>query len=74
MIATWVVEVAVHQLDLDVGGAPPTGAALARRTLEAIAEHALPEAFGDDEAVLAGLGRTGWPPGVPGRGPFPVSL
>ncbi len=72
-LATWVVELAVHQLDLGSGGTP-VGAALARRTLEAIAGADLPEQLSDADAVLAGLGRIPWPPqtGSPGR--FPVSL
>lgn len=70
VLATWVVEIAVHLLDLDVG-AQPIGAALARRTLEALASADLPSGLDDTAAVLAGLGRTAWP-GVSGR--FPVSL
>ncbi len=33
-----------------------------------------PSSLSDVEAVLAGLGRSPWPPGVPQPGPFPTSL
>lgn len=72
-IATWVVELAVHQLDLALGGSA-VGAPLARRTLEALAGAQLPPALGDDVAVLVGLGRVPWPDGVENPGAFPVSL
>lgn len=72
-VATWVVELAVHQLDLDVEGTP-VGAGLARRTLVALAGAALPEQFDDAEAVLAGLGRIPWPAHAGDPGPFPISL
>lgn len=59
-LATWAVELAVHQLDLarDVPVAPPPASALAlsRRTLEALLGATLP--VGDDaDAVLLGTGR-----------------
>ena len=58
-LGTWVVELAVHQLDLDAAGPPPPGTAWTRRTIEALAGTRLPEELGDLDAVLAGLGRTG---------------
>lgn len=69
-LATWVVELAVHQLDLDLGDSP-TGLDWARATLEALAGVPLPEDLDDRTAVLAGLGRT-HRPGLPA--PYPVSL
>lgn len=69
-LATWVVELAVHQLDLDLGDSP-VGLDWARATLEALAGEPPPADLDDRTAVLAGLGRT--------RGPdlpasYPVSL
>jgi hypothetical protein len=72
-LITWVVELAVHQLDLDPGSAP-VGAALARRTVEAVADTDLPSELSDVEAVLAGLGRSPWPADVPRSAVFPVSF
>lgn len=72
-VATWVVELAAHQLDLDLEGTP-VGAGLARRTLAALAGAALPEQLDDAEAVLAGLGRIPWPAHLGDPGPFPISL
>lgn len=72
-IATWVVELAVHVLDLDVP-VEPVGAGLARRTLEALVDEELPAALTDAEAVLAGLGRTPWPTGTPRPPGIPVTL
>lgn len=73
-LATWVVELAVHQLDLDVADESPSGLAWARATLEAIAGAPLPAALDDRTAVLVGLGRQP-APGSAQPGPaFPVSL
>jgi hypothetical protein len=70
-LATWVVELAVHALDLGTGGAPD-GTDWARRTLEAVADADLPEQLDDRTAVLAGLGRAPAPVELPTA--FPVSL
>lgn len=72
-VATWVVELAIHQLDLAAGGSP-VGAALARRTLAAIAGAELLPGRADAEAVLAGLGRSPWPDDVTDPEPFPIAL
>lgn len=58
-LATWVVELAVHQLDLGDGSGHPTHGALraVRRTVEAIADVDLPETWSDEQAVLVSLGR-----------------
>jgi Mycothiol maleylpyruvate isomerase N-terminal domain len=72
-VATWVVELAVHQMDLDDGGSP-VGATLARRTLEAVADADLPPGMSDVDAVLAGLGRRTWPTHVARPEAFPVML
>ena len=55
-----MVELAVHQLDLAVARVPAQ-VALARRTLEALADADLPAELDDPTAGLAGLGRIGWP-------------
>lgn len=75
-LATWVVELAVHHLDLAVPAPHPTPASLsvARTVLEAIAEHPLPRGMPDEQAVLVGVGRQPWPPGVEASPYFPVSL
>jgi hypothetical protein len=60
-LATWVVELAVHQLDLarelDLAPPPPDALSLARRTVEALADGALPTEWPDELAVLIGSGR-----------------
>jgi Mycothiol maleylpyruvate isomerase N-terminal domain len=62
-LATWAVELAVHQLDLGEAGGHPTPAALSlvRRTVEALADVDLPETWTDEEAALIGLGRVPLP-------------
>jgi hypothetical protein len=72
-LATWVVELAIHQLDLDLPG-DVRGLDWSRATLEAIAGAALPESLDDHDAVLVGLGRTACPTGVEVDPAFPVSL
>ena len=73
-LATWVVELAVHQLDLDLPDGSSSGLGWTRLTLEAIAGARLPVDLDDRTAVLAGLGREP-SPGSPGLPPeFPVSL
>lgn len=73
-LGTWVVELAVHQLDLDVVPGRPSGLAWTRLTLEAIADAVLPADLDDRTAVLAGLGREPCPPSFELPRPFPVSL
>jgi hypothetical protein len=70
-IGTWVVELAIHQLDLGLDDSPG-GLAWARQTLEAVAGSELPADLDDRTAVLAGLGRTPAPAGLPTG--FPVSF
>jgi Mycothiol maleylpyruvate isomerase N-terminal domain len=62
-LATWVVELAVHHLDLGDGAGPPTDGSLhvVRRTVEAIADVGLPSAWSDEEAALVALGRAPLP-------------
>ena len=62
-LATWVLELAVHQLDLGEAAGHPTPAslALARRTVEALAEVALPDHWSDEDAALFALGRVPLP-------------
>ena len=58
-LATWVVELAVHQLDLGEEAGHPTPASLqaVRRTVEAIADVDLPDTWDDEEAAVIALGR-----------------
>jgi hypothetical protein len=60
-LATWVLELTVHQLDLarelDVAAPGPEALALTRTTIEALAEGELPAAWPDELAVLIGTGR-----------------
>lgn len=76
LLGTWVVELAVHQLDLHLDLAPgrPSGLGWTRLTLEAIADAVLPADLDDRTAVLAGLGREPCPPPFELPRPFPVSL
>jgi hypothetical protein len=72
-LATWVVEIAVHQLDLGLDD-DPSGLDWARQTLEAIAEHPLPADLDDRSAVLIGLGRAPCTTTTLTAPGFPVSL
>jgi uncharacterized protein (TIGR03083 family) len=60
-LATWAVELAVHQLDLgqelDLPGPPASALALTRATLEALLDATLPTTWSDVDAVLVGTGR-----------------
>ena len=60
-LATWAVELAIHQLDLarELPIEPPTASALrlGRATIEALAGDELPPTWTDDTAVLLGAGR-----------------
>ena len=61
-LATWVVEVAVHQLDLEDSGHPTAGSlATVRRTVEALVDLDLPAAWSDEDAALIALGRVPLP-------------
>ena len=73
-LATWVVELAVHQLDLGIEQDEPSGLGWTRKTLEAIADADLPPGLDDRSAVLAGLGRIPPPSGSRLAPPYPVSL
>lgn len=73
-IATWVVELAVHQLDLGRDGESPAGLAWARQTLEAIADVDLPAQLDDAAAVLAGLGREPLNDTALLEPPYPITL
>ena len=72
-LATWVVELAVHQLDLALDGTP-AGIDWTRTTLEAVADADLPAGLDDKSAALVGLGRVACPPSVRLPPPFPISL
>jgi Mycothiol maleylpyruvate isomerase N-terminal domain len=72
-LATWVVELVVHQLDLGLDQTP-VGIGWTRRTLEAIADADLPAGLDDRSATLVGLGRVPSPPSVRLGPPFPISL
>jgi hypothetical protein len=76
-LATWVVELAVHQLDLGEGAGRPTPGALSavRRTVEALADTDLPSTWTDEEAALIALGRSPVPADAAHLdGVLPVSL
>jgi len=65
-LASWVVELAVHQLDLgrdlEVPAPPPAALRLARATVEALLGHALPGSLPDERVLLLGAGRQAVPP------------
>jgi hypothetical protein len=75
-LATWVVELAVHQLDLGEAGGDPTPGSLGavRRTVEAIADVDLPTSWTDKEAALIGLGRLPLPEGSGLERVLPIEL
>jgi hypothetical protein len=73
-LGTWVVELAVHQLDLGISDDRPSGLGWARATLEALAGEVLPSGLDDRSAVLLGLGRVSSPWAVDLGPSFPVSL
>ncbi|MEV6847499.1 maleylpyruvate isomerase N-terminal domain-containing protein [Actinoplanes sp. NPDC051411] len=60
-LATWAVELAIHQLDLarELTPAPPTAGSLrlTRATVEALAGFALPASWDDRTVALLGAGR-----------------
>lgn len=62
-LATWVVELAVHHLDLgeDAGHPTPESLHVVRRTVEAVADVDLPHDWEDEEAALVALGRVPLP-------------
>lgn len=72
-LATWVVELAIHELDL-TPEADPAGITMARRTVEALGGSSLPREWDDRIATLAGLGRVPWPTAVNLPPGFPVHL
>jgi uncharacterized protein (TIGR03083 family) len=64
-LAIWAVENVVHHLDLlCVEPAPPTALRLARATIEALIQQALPASMSDEEAALVGTGRSAAPAGL----------
>jgi uncharacterized protein (TIGR03083 family) len=69
-LATWVVELAVHQLDLgrdlDVPAPPGPALRLARATVEAILGQPLPDSLPDFQVLLLGAGRRAVPPELAG--------
>ena len=76
-LATWVVELAVHQLDLGEEAGHPTPGSLTavRRTVEAIADVDLPHTWNDEDAALIALGRVPLPIDVPElAGVLPLSI
>lgn len=73
-LASWVVELTVHQLDLAIEGEQPVGHEWTRKTLEAVADADLPSELDNESAVLVGLGRVPPPAGVALSDSYPVSL
>jgi hypothetical protein len=72
-LATWVVELAVHQLDLGLDDAP-SGLGWTRMTLEAVADADLPADLDDRSATLVALGRVSSPDSVRLPPAFPIAL
>lgn len=76
-LTTWVVELAVHHLDLGEDAGSPTRRSLAavRRTVESVADVDLPATWNDEDAALIALGRLPLPDDA-GQlaGALPVSL
>lgn len=62
-LTTWVVELAVHQLDLGDEAGHPTADSLqaVRRTVEAIADADLPDTWSHKDTALIALGRVPMP-------------
>lgn len=76
-LATWVVELAVHHLDLGEEAGHPTAESLGlvRRTVEAVADVDLPASWSDEDAALIALGRAPLPSGHDGlTAALPISL
>jgi len=76
-LATWVVELAVHQLVLGDDAGPPAAGALAtvRSTVQAVRDVDLPTAWSDEDAALIALGRAPLPVGADGLADvLPVSF
>ncbi len=76
-LATWVVELAVHQLDLGEDGGHPSAAALdvVRRTVEAVADADLPSAWSGEDTALIALGRAPLPDDAAGLADvLPISI
>jgi len=76
-LTTWVVELAIHQLDLGEEAGHPTPGSLqaARRTIEAIADVDLPDTWSDEDTALIALGRVGLPDDASElAGTLPISL
>lgn len=73
-LATWVVELAIHQLDFGDTHPEPPGLEWTRRTPEAIAGSDLPSGSDGRTNVLVALGRVPAPDGVSVGEPYPVSL
>lgn len=72
-VATWIVELAVHQLDLNIHSMPP-GSEWARMTIESIAGAQLPDQLNDVDSILAAIGRRHWPKNVEKPQGFPIAL
>lgn len=73
-LASWIVELTIHQLDLAIEGDEPGGLDWTRKTLEAIADADLPSELDNRSAVLVGLGRVPRPAAVALSNSYPVSL
>lgn len=76
-LATWVVEVAVHHLDLSGATGGPTAESLhvVRQTVEAVADVDLPAAWDDQQSALISLGRVPLPEDAGSLvGTLPVAL
>ena len=69
-LASWVVELALHQLDLgrelEVPAPPAAALRLGRATVEALLGHPVPDSVPDLEVLLWGAGRRAVPPELAG--------
>lgn len=72
-VNTWIVELAIHLLDLNIDVAP-VGAHLGRSTVEALAGQDLPDSMTDKQALLVGFGREQLPKDMERTKYFPVQL
>lgn len=72
-LTTWVVELAIHELDLDLAS-EPVGLEAVRATVEGLSGATLPAQMDPVTAVLAGLGRAPWPADVDRPSGLPITL
>lgn len=72
-LGTWVVELAVHQLDLTPHN-HPVGIDWSKKTIETLAGVPLPIQLNDDDSILAAIGRKPWPRNVNKPDAYPINF